>query len=235
MEPIPETAAFFEEFGQFYDTDLLDELKRKAAAVQELVPDLVGLSLAAVEEGIVFTLIATNADVATLDAIQYLSGGPCVDAARAERVVQYDAEDPDDEERWQGFASATATTSVASTLTLPILQDARVVGSVNLYAASAHAFVGLHREIADIFHAWAPGAVTNADLSFQTRRTAAQAPDLLHIAMRVDIAVGMLMEVESVDADTARAMLDEAAQRAGVLPEQLAEMWIEAHRSRRRR
>lgn len=233
MEPIPETAALFEEFGEVYDEGLLEELRRRAEAVNELVPDLVGLSVASLEDGISFTLVATDADVAALDALQYLAGGPCVDAPRAEQVMQYKAGDPADEQRWQTFARASAARAVASTLTLPILQDAKVVGSVNLYAGSARAFVGLHQEIAEIFSAWAPGAVTNADLSFQTRRAAEEAPDRLQVTMRVEVAVGMIMETESVDADTARTLLDQAAQRAGVRPDELAELLIELYRSRK--
>lgn len=233
MEPIPETAALFEEFGEVYDEGLLEELRHRAEAVNELVPDLVGLSVASLEDGISFTLVATDADVAALDALQYLAGGPCVDAPRAEQVMQYKAGDPADEQRWQTFARASAARAVASTLTLPILQDAKVVGSVNLYAGSARAFVGLHQEIAEIFSAWAPGAVTNADLSFQTRRAAEEAPDRLQVTMRVEVAVGMIMETESVDADTARTLLDQAAQRAGVRPDELAELLIELYRSRK--
>lgn len=86
MEPIPETVAAIEEFGKFYDADLLAELQQRAEAVRELVPDLVGLSLASLDDGVGFTLVATDADVAVLDAIQYVGGGPCVDSLPGERV-----------------------------------------------------------------------------------------------------------------------------------------------------
>lgn len=231
MEPIPETAALIEEFGKFYDGDLLQALQGQAEAVRDLVPDLVGLSVAAFDEGVAFTLVASGADVAVLDAIQYLMGGPCVESPRAEQVLEYDADVAEDELRWQTFARATAAKAVATTLTLPVLRDGRVVGTVNLYAASARAFHGLHREIAAIFDAWAPGAITNADLSFQTRRTAEQAPVRARAAMAVNVAVGMLMEAHSVDATTARKLLEDAARRAGVDTEELAESLIEASRT----
>jgi GAF domain-containing protein len=228
VEPIPETAVLLEEFGEFYDGDLLDELKSQAKAVRMLVPDLVGLSLAAFAEGVAFTLVASAADVAVLDAVQYVMGGPCVESPQAEQVLEYDCDVPEEELRWQTFARATAAVAVATTLTLPVLIGGRVVGTVNLYAASAGAFRGLHREIAEIFGAWAPGAITNADLSFRTRRTAEQAPEKARAAMRVNLAVGMLMEARSVDATTARELLDEAAQRAGVAVEELAESLVDS-------
>jgi GAF domain-containing protein len=231
MEPIPETSALFEEFGMFYDPDLLDELKRTAQAVRELVPDLVGVSLASIADGAAFTLVASDVDVAVLDAVQYISGGPCAEVPQAEQVLEYDTDRPVDETNWQRFASATAAKAVATTLTLPVLDGGKVVGSVNLYAASSRAFVGLHQEIAKIFDAWAPGAITNADLSFQTRQTAERAPELLRATMQVQTAVGILMEAESVDAETARGLLEEAAQRAGVAPEKVADTLLRAFES----
>jgi GAF domain-containing protein len=228
VEPIPETAEAIEELESFgYLTDMRVDLDRKAKAVRALVPELVGLSLAALEDGITFTLVATDADIAMLDAVQYLTGGPCVDAVHAGEMIQYRSGRPDDERAWQTFAQATAAKAVAATLTLPVHHDGRVVGSVNLYAAATGAFRGLHNEIAKIFGAWAPGAITNADLSFRTRAAAAHAPETLHITMRVETAVGVLMEAESVNADTARGLLVEAAQRAGVTTEVLAEAVLE--------
>jgi GAF domain-containing protein len=231
MEPIPETAALIEEFGELYDGDLSEGLKGRAEAVRKLVPDLVGLSLAAFEDGMAFTLVASAADVAVLDAVQYATGGPCVEAPKAERVLEHDSDEPDDERQWQTFARASAAAAVAATLTLPVLHGGKVVGTVNLYAASPGAFDGLHQDIASIFDAWAPGAITNADLSFQTRKTSELAAAGARAAMRINLAVGMLMEAGSVDADTARAQLEDAAQRAGVAVEELAESLVEARRT----
>ena len=227
MEPIPETAEILEELEKYDGSDLRSELDRKATAVRRLVPELVGLSLAALEDGITFTLVATDADVAMLDAVQYLAGGPCVRAAHSDEVVDHDYDQPDDERRWHTFAMATAAKAVCTTLTLPIHKGDRVVGSVNLYGAAPGAFRGLHETIAAIFKAWAPGAITNADLSFQTRRSAELAPEALRTAVRVETAVGVLMAAESVDVDTARRLLEDAAQRAGVSTEDLADAVVE--------
>ena len=160
VEPIPETAEAIEEYGPFGSGDLLGELRAKGARLRDMVPDCVGFSLASIEHGVTFTVAATDADLALLDAVQYLAGGPCVDAVEGEQVVTFTADDAVDERRWQLFAQATAAASVASTLTLPILARDMVAGSVNLYASTRHAFTGLHEQIARIFDAWAPGAVT---------------------------------------------------------------------------
>jgi hypothetical protein len=231
MEPIPETAEVLEELERYDGPAVRRELDRKVEAVRRLVPELVGLSLAALADDVTVTLVATDADVAVLDAIQYLAGGPCVDGAHGDEVVDFNVDEPDDERRWHTFARATAAKAVCTTLTLPVLEGDQVVGSVNLYAAAPGAFRGLHDEIAAVFDAWAPGAITNADLSFLTRRSAEESPEALRASMRVETAVGVLMSAESVDADTARGLLEQAARRAGVASEELAGAVLEAFES----
>ena len=196
MEPIPETAAALSELAAAGDSGLRDELDVRARLVRTFVPDCVGISLASVRHGVTFTLVATSEEIAVLDAVQYLYGGPCVDAAHTDEVWELNSHDQRlfDETGWHRFARATAAHAVASTLSLPILHDGDVVGTVNLYAASAHAFTGAHEELATIFGAWAPGAITNADLSFSTRDTAREAPQALRDRARVDRVVEMLAE-----------------------------------------
>lgn len=128
------------------------------------------------------------------------------------------------------FAQGTAAAAVTSTLTLPIVADGTVVGSVNLYGASRQAFTGHHEELARIFDAWAPGAVTNADLSFSTRHTAEQAADHLRSSYRIEVAVGLLAGRALLDLATARARLEDSARRAGVSIAQLAETYIKLER-----
>ena len=230
VEPIPETTEAIEEYGPFGSGDLLEELREKSARVRDLVPDCVGFSLASIEHGVTFTMAATDADLALLDAVQYLAGGPCVDAVEGEQVVTFTADDAVDERRWQLFAQATAAMSVASTLTLPILARDTVAGSVNLYASTRQAFAGLHEQVARIFDAWAPGAVTNADLGFTTRSTAARAPRLLADDRDVQVAVGILARAYGLDLDAAEMQLREAAQRAGMHVVRLAQTVIELRR-----
>jgi GAF domain-containing protein len=231
MEPIPETAAAIEELGPFASGGLLDPLLEQSRLVQALVPDCVGLSLASIKDGVTLTLVATSEEIAALDGVQYVFGGPCVDGAKADEVLEYTDGDVLDERRWQHFATATSAAAVASTLTLPVLADGVVVGSVNLYAASRDAFDGRHAAIAQIFEAWAPGAVTNADLSFDSRRIAEQASERLEEAIGVDIAVGLISASRDIDLDAAREQLRDAALRAGISEAALAQSIIASDRS----
>ncbi len=228
MEPIPETYQAVEEYGPFAveGLDLLEELKRSSGRVREIVPECIGITMSSTEDGVSFTLVSSDEEVAVLDAIQYTVGGPCVESVRAERVLAYTQEDFLGEAGWQLFAQATAAASIASTLTLPIVSEAMVVGSINLYATTPDAFACRHEEIADIFGAWAPGAVTNADLSFRTRTVAEQAPLVLREQVHIQVALGILIEDQHLDLETARARLYDAAHRAGVTVAMLAEQLV---------
>jgi len=204
------------------DDDLLDRLQVISERVCQLVPDCIGMSVAVLQEDLILTLVATDVEIAVLDAVQYLFTGPCVEAVRGERVLELN-EELLDEDDWRTFALASAAASVATTLTLPILLEGRVVGSVNLYAASARAFTGLHQEIADLLGAWAPGAVANADLSFSTRKLAEDAPRRLRERARFETAIGLLAAREDVSLDDARERLVTAAERGGVSLSRMAD------------
>jgi GAF domain-containing protein len=221
-EPIPETVEAVDNLDPSADDgSLLADLIRLAGRAQEIVPDLVGVSIASFDHGLTFTLVATAEEIAVLDAVQYVAGGPCVEAAETDRVNEFE---PDllNEDRWRLFAEATAAHAVHSTLTLPVLSDGRVVGTVNLYAASRRAFVGQHEQLAEVFGAWAAGAVANADLSFTTRKEAERAPQILRNQNLIDLATGIVAAQLGVDVDTAVARLRDAASRAGVSLLQLA-------------
>ncbi len=229
MEPIPETFEAIEEFGPFLQhVDLLAQLKEVGARVTDIVPDCVGLSIAYREHGVTFTVVASDERIAALDGLQYLDGGPCVAAVEAETgVLAYSSDDPLSEERWQLFSRATSAAGIASTLTLPIRVRGTVVGSVNLYAASPNAFSGKHAEVAAAVGAWAPGAVENADLTFETRRTAEQAPRRLFEETRLQVALGIIARALNVPMSTARKRLHQAARRAGATEAEIAKLVIE--------
>jgi GAF domain-containing protein len=230
MEPIPETQEAIDELEPVADVDdLVDGLRERARRVRELVPDCIGMSLASRTHHVTLTLVASSTEIAVLDGIQYLADGPCVRAMEESRVIEVDEGGFDvlDEEAWQLFAEATAATGVRSTLTLPILSEDVAVGTVNLYAGSRRAFEGLVEEIAEIFGAWAPGAVRNADLAFETRRQAQEAPGSLRESARIATAVGIISASQDIDEAAARTALREAAERAGVEEVRLAETIIE--------
>jgi len=219
---VPETEKLLNRLISYGDTEVALVLMAMGRRAQQIVPECVGLSLGLVEEGLTFTLVASDAAVAGLDAVQYLDGGPCVAGTQDGETLQVTSQELMDEQRWQMYARATAASGVASSLSLPIETDGRVIGGVNLYASTPDAFSGRHEELAAALGASAEGAMTNADLSFSTRLKAAQASQTFEEQTDVAIAVGIIAEQQGVDTATARERLREAAARAGITEAQAA-------------
>lgn len=217
LEPLPETREALASLSQNADSDLTADLIGQGQVVEALVPNLVGMSIARIHEGLTFTLTASDERVAILGAIQYAFGGPCVNAALTDSVI-YSGDTEEgllDEHRWAAFARVSAAHGVMSTLSLPIHADQQVVGSVNLYAATPNAFTGKEQQVALVLGAWAAGAVHNADLSFSTMATARQAPQLLADRAVMDQAAGIVCAAQGVSEQEARDLISDAARRAG--------------------
>lgn len=221
MEPIPQTRHALAHFSRAGEEWISAELERMGRRALEIVPECVGLSLGSIRHGLTFTLAATGDEVAGLDAVQYLDGGPCVEAAQERREVEID--DILDEEHWQMFAQTSAAAGVRSSLTLPLLDErGSVIGTVNLYASVPDAFESRAEQLAEALGASAAKAVSNADLSFDTRLAAVEAPRRLVQQDEVDTAVGMIVANQNVDVATARERLRTAAARADLTEAQVA-------------
>ena len=147
LEFLPESQQALAEIVTMEDPELDERLLEMARTARDLVPDLIGLSLSVVEEGVTFTLVAPNSAVAALDATQYIDGGPCVEAVNEPgKIIETQIEDLLDEDRWTMFARSSAAAGVASSLSMAIPQgEGGVVGGINLYASTPAAFEGAAR------------------------------------------------------------------------------------------
>ncbi|HSF99354.1 MAG TPA: GAF and ANTAR domain-containing protein [Ornithinibacter sp.] len=217
LEPLPETRQALLSLGRWSEHDLTAELVHLGELAEEIVPNLVGLSLALVRDGLTFTIAATGEYLRLLDAIQYAFGGPCVDAALHDSTVLSGDSDAGlmDEQRWVQFARVGAAHGVMSTLSMPIHAAGLVVAGVNLYARTPNAFAGREQRLADLLGTWAPGAVHNGDLTFSTREAARDAPRAVQDNSVMDHATGVVMAAHGVDRAAARQIIADAARRAG--------------------
>lgn len=231
MRPLAETRAALSELAKADGLDLVDQFCLCADRIQDMVPGCVGLSLSIREGDLTFTWVSTGSPSPELDAVQYLDGGPCVDAVDTGEQVHVSTEDLLSESRWLLFARAEQAAGVASSLSMPVIHEGKVVGGVNLYGDAADTFIGHHDAIGDILGAWAPGAVTNADLSFTSRERAVSAPAALRSQATVEQAVGMIVAAQHLSTDQARARLRGAAQRAGMTEEEVAAFVVRTHLS----
>ena len=231
MEPMPETREALAEFVTLDDPDvdeMLAELGRRADAI---VPELVGLSLGLAHEGLTFTLLASNDGVASIDAAQYIDGGPCVEVTEGWMdTAEVDMSDPLDEERWQLFSQVSAASGIASSLSLPVYRDDRLVGGVNLYASGSDSFAGRHERLIEALGGRAGEAVANADLSFSTRLDAAAAPQQMRERIEIETATGLLAARSGTDLEAAQRLLRDAAARAGISAALVARVLVLVHR-----
>jgi hypothetical protein len=225
VEPIPETREALLELERYGDDELRGDLQRLTEEAREIVPELVGVSVALIAQDLVLTYVASDYRIAALDGVQYADDGPCLEAIRDDERIVTDAAVLD-ESRWQLFAQATASAGIRSTLSMPFGHGGVVTGGVNLYGAGTDTFSGKVDALADLFGAWAPGAVANADLSFQTRLEAVRSPARLRAQAYVDQAVGLLVSARGMTPDAAEERLQAAAARAGVAVLALAQALV---------
>jgi transcriptional regulator with GAF, ATPase, and Fis domain len=226
LEPTPPSQEALEWLAAYGDPDLADLILHMGEVVAHLVPECVGLSVTFLADDLTFTLVASSSAVGRLDAMQYLTGGPCLDAVSTGHTLAVTRDDVD-EERWHLFALAEAATGIESSLTLPVMNEDQVIGSVNLYASTPDAFEDHVQEIADVCEAWAPGAVRNADLSFTTRLQAAVTPARMEQRALIDTAIRFVAAVQDLDRPTAARRIRDAAARAGVTEPELARVIVD--------
>jgi GAF domain-containing protein len=221
-EPVPETADALRELARLGEVSLGVELHTMAQRVRAVVPELVGLSLSVVEDGVTLTLVSSTELLAGLDSVQYLDGGPCVRGVEEAETLDVNVADVLDEDRWRLYARASAAIGVASSLSIPLMEGDQAIGGVNLYASSREAFSGRHEQVAQALGSDAALAVADADLSFRTRELASEAPDRLRENKDIDIALGIISASQHVTIPVARERLRHAAVRAGISEAQAA-------------
>ncbi len=208
MEPVRGTKKALDMLVSQGDTAVAVALMRMGRAARRVVPSCVGLSLSFAAEDLTLTLVATREELA--------AAGPAPQEAASIPGAPPEAESPLDERRWQEEARAGAATGVASTLTLPVVREGHTLGSVNVYAALPDAFEGRREQLADALGVSASAAVGNADLAFDTRRAAAEAPARLADNDDIDVAVGLIAATQQVDVTVAEERLRDAARRTGL-------------------
>jgi GAF domain-containing protein len=177
------------------------------------VPECVALSVTLLDEDLTFTLVDES------------SAGPSVTeplATRSGVPPRVDAGHALDEHDWADMARGRAFDGIASTVSLPVVDHGRAVLIIDLYASTAHAFHDRIDDLVEALGAWQAGAVTNADLGFDTLRRAEAAPARLRDQRVIDVAVGLVAARMGVSTEEALGRLRRAAESSGVSEVQVA-------------
>ncbi|NPC42163.1 hypothetical protein [Nocardioides sp. zg-1230] len=211
MELLPQSREALDE----YVTASIDDMEGLLRVIEgwavRSVPDCVALSVTLLDEDLTFTLVDRAA-----------TGEPRHDEPRHDRTGDSGPGPPPaevhplDELDWADTARERAFGAIASTVCLPVVEHGRAVLNIDLYASTAYAFRDRIDGLVEALGAWQAGAVTNADLGFETLRRAQQAPERLREQRLVDVAVGLVAARMAVTTDVAAVMLRESAERAGV-------------------
>jgi hypothetical protein len=215
------------------------ELDRAAARLEDLVPEVVAFSVDAVRSGVTVTYVAAGLDDRGAGASVRddqvgvaWEGGSAEDADDLPTAapVGETVDDPLDEAAWQRSALAHAAPGIRSSLSLPVIESGLVVADVTVYGGTETTFEGLGEEVARIFGAWAGGAVSNADLAFDSRRDAAATLVRLTDLETVELAAQILAEERGLDVEHVRDRMYRAAERAGIPVARLARVVIDDRR-----
>jgi GAF domain-containing protein len=210
MELLPQSREALDEYLAPAGDDLEDQLSDIESWAVRTVPECVAMSVTLLEEDLTFTFVNRAAE--GVDAA--VPAGATTPPAAGWHAL--------DEEGWASLARQQAAAGIASTVSLPVVHRDRVVLGIDLYACTPHAFDDRLEDLARSLGAWQGGAVTNADLAFESRRRAEEAPQRLKERRTVEVAVGLLAARQGLDVDSARAMLHSCAHQAGIRDVQAA-------------
>jgi GAF domain-containing protein len=207
---------------------LLEHLGRTVEEVIEVVPACLGLSVVRIDQTDSCTIAASDEKVAVLDAVQYLDGGPGVEAAVRRQWGATTTASLDD--RWPLYAAASLRAGVRTTLTLPVTDHEVALGAVRVYAGREDAFDRREERVARLVDGGeAVDLVLGSATTLTTRRLAERSPLSLRAQGSLNRAIGALTLHLDTDVTTAHERLVDAAQRAGITVERLAQTVVDLH------
>lgn len=172
------------------------------------------------------TAASTDDRALDLDDHQYASGrGPCLEAALTR--VPLRAVLSEEEHRWPEFVAAAKRNGIAASLSVPLIvhgvdEEQELVGSLNIYSATAWAFDPFDEGLMLLFTVAASQAITNARRWQHSRVTVTQLESALSSRSTIDMAKGALMALHGCDPDEAFDRLAVESQNRNVKVRELA-------------
>jgi GAF domain-containing protein len=204
--------AFAELHGVVITEQTLDDvLAQVLVLARSTVNGTEGASVSLMRDGAFFTSNASDDVVFELDAVQYESDGPCVDAIRTGRQVSLSL--LRDTNRYPDFSAAALGRFMSAVLSTPFLVQGRAIGALNLYSASVSAFTPPEADVASLFAAQASSLLANAAAFAITSENNENLERALQSRDVIGQAKGLLMGREGCSADAAFDILRRESQR----------------------
>lgn len=207
--------------------DVVAVLGRIAEVAKRTVPGAAEASVTLIEAGEARTAAYTGKIALALDERQYeAERGPCLDAAAGAVLVSVN--DMASEDRWKRFAEAALDAGVRSSLSMGIpIQDA-LVGALNMYGTTPHAFNDESIELARTFAGYAAIALANAHLYVNSAALAEQMRQAMESRSVIDQAIGVTMAQQRCTPTQAFDVLVRLSQSSNRKLRDVAQMIVEA-------
>ncbi|CAN5674638.1 GAF and ANTAR domain-containing protein [soil metagenome] len=232
LEPLARLATTAEAIEGLRDLFAAEEpLDRIAARVattaSAAIPHADAVSICVLTWPDVRTAASTDERAADLDSRQYAAGrGPCLDAALKRLPVR--AVTSESRDRWPEFVETAQRLGIRASLCVPLVvsgvyQEQELVGSLNIYSATASAFDPFDEELMRLYTVAAGQAITNAGRWANSRLTVTQLEQALVSRRDIDMAKGALMALHGCGPQEAFAKLVGESQRRNVKVRDVAE------------
>ena len=195
------------------DANLVASLEGVAAAGCALLDGCEAASITIIDTGRPLTVAATARLAREVDQAQYdAQDGPCLEAARSERLITVAR--AAEERRWPRFGEAARRVGVGSSLSVPLhLPADDTYGGLNCYALEPDAFGDREEGMAQGFAAQASAFVANALAYWDAFDKAANMALAMEHRAVIEQAKGVLMVTQKCTADEAFDLLRRASQR----------------------
>jgi putative methionine-R-sulfoxide reductase with GAF domain len=169
-----------------------------------------------------------SAEAQDFDGRQLRAGeGPCWDAYRSETAVV--ADDVSTDPRWPALVGLARGSEVRSVIAVPVHEEGRTIGAVNVYSRKAGAFGGASRRMTELAAVAVAGVLQNVAERESMQALAANLERALASRAVIDQAKGMVMARLGVGADDAFARLVKLSSRLNVKLRDLAGLIVEGH------
>lgn len=176
------------------------------------IPGADGAGVTMTEAGRSDTVVASAPFVREVDTIQYRLGeGPCISAASTSTTTTSGAlgRDP----AWPRFGPLADALGVNSVVSLPLVLDGEVIGSLNVYAFGSDAFPTSSIRIGELFADPATVAIVNARRFEEAQQLTQQLEAALVNRAVIDQAIGIIRSRSGLTANEAFTRLRIRSQR----------------------
>ncbi|MEU4339063.1 GAF and ANTAR domain-containing protein [Micromonospora lupini] len=211
--PPTDPADAFAELGRIRlgEMALDDVLQRVSELTKRVLPQPVEVSVTLVRGRTGHTAAFTDDLALEMDERQYAHWrGPCLEAASSGGILS--VPNLPAEDRWPEWAELGRAAGLGSSVSIGLPIQEAVVGALNVYARTPHAFDDDTITVLQTFAAYAAVALANAHLYASTATLAQQMQEAMASRAVIEQAKGIIMAERRCTPDEAFAVLSKVSQ-----------------------